>query len=361
MAKKGAVHMAYITGEQLTQYDSKIKQYITSQIQNTVNGYSLNIAKLNKQIEELNNIINKQQDIIDSLQNNIKEIPETNTETVTPILRSVTSTNSVDDNVDINNTTIPILRSVKPTNPIIVQEDIQEDYVVYDRVIIPNEGKQYKNIVVTSDNKSNRVWFSMWKTFDDRELENKEINIVWLNALGKKGESHCDKSDIGVVGDRLYFAWNIPIEATVKEGPITYAIRIVDGFINDQGEYVENYAWHTLPSTIECVKGLITDGWDDIEEAKKTPGWVDYIEGKYKNSILKLTRIEYNDLTEKDPDTLYLVQDNSTTINICCGDIPISGGGGGSSNIVALTKEEYDTLVDEGTIDPETLYIIKKS
>ena len=353
--------MAYITGEQLTQYDSKIKQYITSQIQNTVNGYSLNIAKLNKQIEELNNIINKQQDIIDSLQNNIKEIPETNTETVTPILRSVTSTNSVDDNVDINNTTIPILRSVKPTNPIIVQEDIQEDYVVYDRVISPNEGKQYKNIVVTSDNKSNRVWFSMWKTFDDRELENKEINIVWLNALGKKGESHCDKADIGVVGDRLYFAWNIPIEATVKEGTITYAIRIVDGFINDQGEYVENYAWHTLPSTIECVKGLITDGWDDIEEAKKTPGWVDYIEGKYKNSILKLTRIEYNDLTEKDPDTLYLVQDNSTTINIYCGDIPISGGGGGSSNIVALTKEEYDTLVDEGTIDPETLYIIKKS
>ena len=290
--------MAYITGEQLTHYDDRIKNYITQQIQNAVGGYSLQIAKLNKEIEDLTNTIQEQQDIINYLNDN------TNKEDTkeTPILRG------------------PMIKSIEPET-INVYEDIQEDYVVYDRVISPNDNATYKNIVVTSDNKSNRVWFSMWKTFDNRELANKEINVVWVNALGEKGESVCE--DIGVNNNRLYFAWDIPIEATVKAGNITYAIRIVDGHINDYGEYVEDYAWHTLPATIQCVQGLINEGWDDIEEASATPGWLEYIEGKYKMSLVKISADNYEALTDKDEDTIYVVQDNNT-ITLYCGSTPIS-------------------------------------
>ena len=290
--------MAYITGEQLTHYDDRIKNYIAQQIQNAVGGYSLQIAKLNKEIEDLTNTIQEQQDIINSLNDNINK--EDTKET--PMLRG------------------SMIKSIEPET-ITVYEDIQEDYVVYDRVISPNDNATYRNIVVTSDNKSNRVWFSMWKTFDNRELATKEINVVWVNALGEKGESVCE--DMGVSNNRLYFAWDIPIEATVKAGNITYAIRIVDGHINDYGEYVEDYAWHTLPATIQCVQGLINEGWDDIEEASATPGWLEYIEGKYKMSLVKISADDYEALTDKDEDTIYVVQDGNT-ITLYCGSIQIS-------------------------------------
>lgn len=295
--------MANITAEQLTQYDSRIKQYITTQIQNAVSGYSLQIAKLNNDIDELKDVIEKQQSLIDSMSNNVG-ITEDSQEEPTPILRSALT-----------------LRSISPAS-ITVQEDIQEDYVVYDRVIRPNDNAVYKNIVVTSDNKSNRVWFSMWKTFDNRPLIDKEINVVWINASGNKGESVCNRDDISIIGDRLYFAWDIPIEATQVAGTITYAIRIVDGHTDDYGEYVEDYAWHTLPATIECVQGLVDENWDNLEEAEVTPGWVDYIEGKYKISITEISKTDYTNLSEKDENTLYLVDDDSK-ISMYFGTTPI--------------------------------------
>ena len=121
-----------ITSEQLTQYDKRIKEYI----RDYVNEHTTN------------------------------------------------SDNSSDD----TNISPPMLRSIKPET-IVVQEDIEEDYVIYDRIISPNENAVYRNVVVTSDDRSNRLWFSMWKTFDNRDLFDKRINVIWINADNEKGET----------------------------------------------------------------------------------------------------------------------------------------------------------------------------
>ena len=184
-------------------------------------------------------------------------------------------TNSSDSNSDSNTNMrggIPMLRSISPST-IVVEEDIQEDYVIYDRVIKPNENAEYKNIVVTSDDRSNRVWFSMWKTFDNRNMFDKRINVIWMNADNEKGETEC--GDVQVIGDRLYFSWDIPLQATQRAGIIKYAIRIVD----------EDYAWHTLPAEIECVQGLMDADWADLDPATIVPSWVAYIENKYMVGI----------------------------------------------------------------------------
>lgn len=306
--------MPNITSEDLINYDDRIKQYIQEQITTATSSYEQQIADLNTQIEEQQNRI---------------------------------------DELESNNNGVPMVRSIKPSS-IVVHEDIEEDYVIYDRIISPNENAVYKNIVVTSDNLSNRLWFSMWKTFDDRDLTDKEINIVWINSDDKKGESVSAPEDRRVIGDRLYFSWDIPGAATYIAGPITFAIRIVD-----YDTHGENYAWHTLPYTIECVQGLLDGTWDELEPAMDEPGWVDYIEGKYAIYIITMTQNEYNSLEHKDGDALYIVTMNDNSINMYLGDTLINTGGGGggtTANFVQLTSAQYTALGDN--VDPDTLYLI---
>lgn len=337
----------FITEEQFITWNDKVKQYIQDKLDETTKQDKLVIAKLNQTIEQLQRRI----DDLEAEQDNLTSypaIPNMSRSIMMPMALSEDDLYS-DYNSMYNENSGISLMSIYP-DTITVQEDIQEDYVVYDRVISPNENKVYKNIVVTTDNKSNRVFFSMWYTFDDRELENKEISIIWLNALGNKGESLC--VDKQLIGDRLYFAWNIPGLATVKAGTIKYAIRITS---ND-------YAWHTLPAEIECVQGLMDDGWDDKKEAEKTPGWVDYIEGKYKSNLLIISESEYRSITPPSDNTLYVVNMNDGTINMYVGSNQIHTGGGGGggttgiANIKQLSSAEYNDLGDDK--DLNTLYLL---
>ena len=160
--------MANLTTEQLVEYDNLIKNYIEEKIQEKTEAYEVTIKELNETIMELQQTID-------------------NSSTNTSMLRS-----------------IPMLRSIVPET-IVVQEDIQEDYIIYDRVISPNENKVYKNIVVTSDNKSNRIYFSMWKTFDNIDLIDKNISVVWINADELKGETMCE--DKHIFGNRSDRSW----------------------------------------------------------------------------------------------------------------------------------------------------------
>ena len=161
------------------------------------------------------------------------------------------------------------LTSISDGDSIEVKEDIQEDYIIYEREITPNKNAKYKNIVVTTDNNSNRIWFYMYHTFDDIDMCTKEVKIIWINA--EEQQDMCEACDISCNDTALRFAWNIPLSATIKAGTVTFAIRITD--------ITTGYVWNTLPYTIEVVEGLYTEDWDSFKQ--ENPSWVQYIEQKY--------------------------------------------------------------------------------
>lgn len=228
--------------------------------------------------------------------------------------------------------------SIEPEH-IDVQQDIQENYIVDDREITENPDPKFNNnILVTYDHLSNRLYFNMFYTFDDRDLESKEISIVWLNANNEKGLSLCvDKT---LVDDRLVFAWNVPQEATYKSGTVQFAIRIISN----------NYVWNSLIGTVQVQQGLITEEFNSLEDAQLEPGWVDYIEGKYKLYLQDITEQDYNNLPTKNSKCVYLVKQPDNYIASYLGTTLLSG-----PRHVLCTQEEYDNIP---TPDPNTIYII---
>ena len=214
-----------------------------------------------------------------------------------------------------------------------VNQDVQEHYIIYDREITPNPDPQFNNnILVTWDNRSNRLYFNMYYTFDDRTLTDKEISVVWINANGDKGMSLCE--DVTLENDRLYFSWNVPIEATYCAGIINFAIHIT----------TDNYIWNSLAGSVEVKKGLITEEFNNLEEAKLQLGWVDYIEGKYKLYLIKLTQTEYAELEEKKDTALYLVLQDDGSIKQYLGETLISGGNGESHEEVNVSVDTYGII-----------------
>lgn len=97
------------------------------------------------------------------------------------------------------------------------------------------------------------------------------------------------------------------------------------------------------------------DGWDSLVPAEETPGWVDYIEGKYKVSILIMDEDDYVPLDPKSDEVLYVVNMNDDTINMYLGAKQITGGGS-MGNFVELTTQEYQDLGPD--VDPTTLYLL---
>ena len=70
--------------------------------------------------------------------------------------------------------------SIEPQE-ITVYEDIQENYIVYDREVTENPNPPFNNnILVTNDNKSNRLWFNMYYTFDGRILDDENKEKLYL-------------------------------------------------------------------------------------------------------------------------------------------------------------------------------------
>lgn len=369
-----------INSKDLIEYDSKLKTYINNKIEtntayykqvamdatnkvniltDTVNDLTLQLEKALNRLDELDNGNNNTtSDIIIDAPIDNSDGGNDNTPIITPMLRSV-----------------PMVRSVDP-EVIEVDEDIEEHFVVYDRIISPYKQATYNNIVVTTDDRSNRIWFSMWKTFDNRELIEKTIKVIWINAEGKKGESICESKTIS--GDRLYFAWNIPSSVTVKAGTIQFALRITD----------TDYAWHTLPAEIQCVQGLMDGDWEDIPEAVASVTWADYIEDQWNQILVICTEPEYNAIVDKGR-IVYVVEQRDGSVKMYLGTTEISTSGGSGrefqirydsttryiqykysdesqwtnlvqvTEVVSLTSQEYQDLQDAHQINPAVLYVLK--
>lgn len=190
--------------------------------------------------------------------------------------------------------------SIRP-GQIIVTEDRQEDYVVYDRVISPNNSLP-QNILVTDDDLSNRLYFNMWHTFDDRDLADKQIAVIWLNANNEKGVNDCEDIEVIQGEHRLTFSWNVPKEATYKAGIIRFAIRI----------NFTNYVWNSLPAEVEVRQGLQIN---DYPEA--------IIPSASKLGLMYISKTDYDSLSVKDTQIVYVVNDNDV-YTLYIGDTPIT-------------------------------------
>lgn len=218
-----------------------------------------------------------------------------------------------------------------------IQEDLQEHYTIHSRELTPITHTDYsRHILVTNDNQSNRIYFNMFHTFDNRELQNKEISILWINANNEKGMSRA--VDKNITGDRLYFAWDVPQQATYKEGTIHFAIRITS----------EDYVWNSLGGSVEVYKGLVDEEYNSLSDAELEPGWVDYIEGKYSIGMQKLTVDDFNALTNKEDNMLYLVVATDGSITQFLGNVKLSADGVTSSGTVnSLTVTYSNTIAGE--------------
>lgn len=193
--------------------------------------------------------------------------------------------------------------SKKPENPIVVYEDIQEDYIIDDREIKPNDNPKFNNnILVTDDNLSNRLYFNMFWTFDDRSVTDKNLYVLWVNANNEKGISECTDKQVDDVGERLSFAWNVPQEATYKAGNIRFAVRLT----------ANNYVWNSLPTTVEVKQGLQIN---DYPEA--------VVPSANKLSIISINKSEYDALEVKNNSIVYVVNNNGN-FSMYLGVNPIS-------------------------------------
>lgn len=216
--------------------------------------------------------------------------------------------------------------SISPET-IIVIPDTQENYIIYDREITENPDPKFNhNILVTKDNLSNRLYFNMWYTFDDIELIDKEICIIWQNANNEKGITLC--TDKELVEDRLIFAWDVPVEVTHVAGIVNFSVRIT----------TKNYIWNSLIGHVEVRQGI---QYDESHPAVAPTGWVNYIQEKYSTKLKSLSAADYASLTTKDNNTMYIVINPDTSVELYLGDTPIT-----------LPAAYFDMLkqVVEGTI-----------
>ena len=199
--------------------------------------------------------------------------------------------------------------SISPET-IIVIPDTQENYIIYDREITENPDPKFNhNILVTKDNLSNRLYFNMWYTFDDIELIDKEICIIWQNANNEKGITLC--TDKELVEDRLIFAWDVPVEVTHVAGTVNFSVRIT----------TKNYIWNSLIGHVEVRQGI---QYDESHPAVAPTGWVNYIQEKYSTKLKSLSAADYSSLTTKDNNTMYIVINPDTSVALYLGETPIT-------------------------------------
>nr|DAT84951.1 MAG TPA: hypothetical protein [Caudoviricetes sp.] len=121
----------------------------------------------------------------------------------------------------------------------------------------------YEDIVVSMDNNSQIISFTIDRYFDGVDLLNKVIAIKYINALNESDRTFA--VNVSNTDNKITFGWLIDNKVTKKNGYVRFAIEFL-GYL-DNGEF---YCWSTKPSQIEVSEGLYVD--DSIEQP--TPSWL---------------------------------------------------------------------------------------
>ena len=135
-------------------------------------------------------------------------------------------------------------------------------YIDNRRILIPI----LEDIVVSGDNKSQIISFTMPRYFENVDLFQKVISIKFINAQGQGDRTRI--VNLTVTETDITFGWLIDSKVTIKDGYVQFAIEF---FGYENGEW---YCWSTVPAQIEVSKGLDVDG---LVEAP-LPSWVQSFE-----------------------------------------------------------------------------------
>jgi hypothetical protein len=138
--------------------------------------------------------------------------------------------------------------------------DTNESVIITNRTI---NMPIYEDIVVSQDNNSQIISFTIDRYFDNIDLTNKAIAIKFRNALGKSDRTLA--VNISCTEDKITFGWLIDSKVTQGSGYVLFAIEFL-GYL-DNGSF---YCWQTKPAQLEVSEGLYVD--DSIEEPE--PSWV---------------------------------------------------------------------------------------
>ena len=124
------------------------------------------------------------------------------------------------------------------------------------------------------------------------------------------------------------------------------------------GDGIKTYT--QLPFTDEALRALITDVDNNNSAVVVTKNGESRLLNTF--NIIKLTQAEYEELEASNslnPDALYLTEGGSE--NIGGSKVVLTQNGVGKElpvfNIVKLSEEEYNQLIDSNTLDPDTLYL----
>ncbi len=145
-----------------------------------------------------------------------------------------------------------------------------------------------EDIVVSLDNNSQIVSFTMNKNFDGVDLSTKAIGIKYINAAGHSGRTMA--VNIVVEGETLKFGWLIDSRVTELDGPVAFAIEFI-GYVHQESGEPLFYYWQTKASSIEVSKGLMIEEDHIEEEPSFYRSWLIQASNNLKSMMITL-RVE---------------------------------------------------------------------
>lgn len=164
---------------------------------------------------------------------------------------------------------------------------------------------------VEHDNGVHRMQFSMPRMYGEFDLSEFEVRINYLNAKGE-GDIYL-VNDAAVDGDHIVFSWLADRFAFKSKGKVTFIVCLRK--YDEKGTVVKEF--NTTLASLPVLEGLEVE--KAIEDAN--PGIFESILGNLYALQQEVARL---------PDFLP----------------------------VPLTQDEYDALVEAGTVNSDTLYLI---